>query len=116
MKWLSDQNLHSDGWRNVSDPKGDILQPRDAGALRAQIGLKVVEENAASQAALEGGTTKEKLAELQDKAEFREAGHTFLPWLNDAKGDPGLAMKNMQDAAKEIDSKTGRLTGLRINF
>lgn len=157
LMWLASQLRHQDGWRNVTDSNGDIVQqtdprtgkstgapqrqatyslmtygeplevnedivnqakkylgtnltvgttlkPQDAALLKSQIGKAVVEEHAADEAALSAGTTKEKLAELQQKSDYRDAGKTFLPWINDAKGDPNLALANMKEATEEKDA------------
>jgi len=82
--------------------EGTKLQPQDAALLKSQIGKAVVDEHAADVLALDSGMTKEKLEELQQKADYRSSGAAFAPWLNDAKGDAGLALENMRLHSQEV--------------
>src|SRR4029077_7259851 len=47
------------------------------------------------------GMTNEQIDQLEKNAAYKDALPVFLHWLNDANGDPGQAMKNAEDHAKE---------------
>lgn len=89
--------------------EGQILDPQQARFIETQIGLGKAQELAMKKTLLDAGKTDADLDKLKQNQDFQTALPIWLHWMNDAKGDPQLAMHNLEQHAEEKGPQTGQL-------
>jgi len=102
------KDIHDYLHKEITD--GTVLNPKDARSLEVQLEHAKAEEQAGLVALAAAGKTKDEISKYQHNADFETANRAFMPWLSDAKNDPGLALENMRLHAQEV-GKDGQPTG-----
>lgn len=88
--------------------EGQVLLPQQARSIETQITLGQAQEIATKKLLVDAGQVDANLDKLKQNKDFQAAMPIWLHWMNDAKGDPGLAMHNLEVHATDIDPNTGK--------